>query len=254
MRRDTAHPARRVGWRGVESRATPPGWYADPRRRFEYRYFNGVQWTSDVAVNGQRYVDSEQPAAYNPLPRRPSRGMAIAAFVNGIASVVVGWVPFIFVLAAGAAVAAIIFGILGVRHARRHDGVGRGFAVTGVILGPIGLAVCVGGFFFTTLVWHEFNDYFHPGPHRLVVNDCVVDNGRATLTGSIRNADDKDHDYNIVVEFTPSGENSRRTTVTLRGVRAGDTADWSASTNASSANVGCRVVDVFGPKPFDNTG
>lgn len=237
----------------MESRATPPGWYADPRGRYEYRYFNGVQWTSDVAVNGQRYVDSEQPTAYRPLPQRPSRGMAIAAFVNGIASVAVGWVPFIFVLAAGAGVAAIVFGIIGLRHARRNDGAGRSFAITGLILGPIGLAVCVGGFFLTALVWREFDHYVHPGPHRLVVGQCSVDNGRATLSGTIRNDDDRRHDYNIVIEFAPAGENSHRTTVTVRGVDAGDTADWSASRDVSTTNVTCKVVDVFGPKPFDNT-
>ena len=238
----------------MESRATPPGWYADPRGRFEYRYFNGVQWTSDVAVNGQRYVDSEQPDAFRPSVQRPSRGMAIAAFVNGIASVVVGWVPFIFVLAAGAAVAAIVFGILGLRHARRNEGAGRSFAITGVILGPIGLAVCVGGLFLTLLVWHEFDHYVHPGPHRLVIGACAVDNGQATLTGTIRNDDHRDHDYNIVVEFVPNSGKSHRTTVTLRDLGAGDTADWTASIPLTSSDVSCRVVDVFGPKPFDNTG
>jgi hypothetical protein len=236
----------------VESRATPPGWYADPRGRFEYRYFNGVQWTSDVSINGQRYVDSEQPASYRPV--RPSRGMAIAAFVTGISSVVVGWIPFIFVLAAGAAVAAIVFGIIGLRHARRNDGAGRSFAIAGVILGPIGLGTCVGGLFLTLLVWHEFDHYIHPGPHRLVVGDCSDDNGRATLTGTIRNDDDRDHDYNIVVEFTPSSGSSHRSTVALRDVGAGDTADWTASTSVATSTVTCRVVDVFGPKPFDNTG
>ena len=29
-----------------------PNWYSDPMRRFQYRYFDGTQWTSDVSTNG----------------------------------------------------------------------------------------------------------------------------------------------------------------------------------------------------------
>ncbi|MEO7372105.1 MAG: DUF4190 domain-containing protein, partial [Ilumatobacteraceae bacterium] len=114
--------------------------------RFEYRYFNGVQWTSDVAVNGQRYVDSPPEQLVPRLqPSTPSRGMAIASFVTALSAVMLGWVPFIFILAACAAVAAIVFGVLGLRSARRNDGRGRRFAVAGLALSPLALGVCVGG-------------------------------------------------------------------------------------------------------------
>ena len=75
----------------MQGRATPSGWYADPQGRFEYRYFNGVQWTSDVAINGQRYVDSfvDRPVPPQLQPPRP-RGMAITSFVTGLAGVYVG--------------------------------------------------------------------------------------------------------------------------------------------------------------------
>ncbi|MGZ4807483.1 MAG: DUF4190 domain-containing protein, partial [Ilumatobacteraceae bacterium] len=187
----------------MERRATPSGWYADPQGRFEYRYFNGVQWTSDVAVDGQRYVDSivDRPAPQGSPARRP-RGMAIASFVTGLAGVVLGWVPFIFALAACAAITAIVFGILGLKTSRRHDDYGRGFAVAGLALAPIALVVCVGGFFFTRVVLRELRDFVEPGPHEVFVSQpCTIAGGRASIHGTIHNLDDRDHDYRIVVEF-----------------------------------------------------
>ncbi|HEY7627042.1 MAG TPA: DUF4190 domain-containing protein [Ilumatobacteraceae bacterium] len=243
----------------MEARATPPGWYADPKGRFEYRYFNGEQWTSDVAANGQRYVDtSPQPVPpthqgqHGLESQRPPRGMAIAAFVTGLVSVVVGWVPFVFVLAAAAAVMALVFGVIGLKTARRHDDHGRGFAITGIVLAPIGLAVCVGGFFFTLYVLDEFRDFIEPGPHQLIVDQpCTVTGARATLHGSIRNLDDHQHDYRIEVEFTSTTDDTKVTTVAVRDVAADGTADWSASATIDGSSVQCRVRDVFGPFPFD---
>ena len=142
----------------------PGGWHRDPMGRFEYRYFNGVQWTSDVAINGQRYVDAPITQFAQQAPTKlPSRGMAIASFITGVAAVALGWVPFVFVFAAVAAITAFVFGILGLQNAKANDGRGRGFALTGVVLAPIALVVCVGGFFFTRAVVREFRDFIEPG-------------------------------------------------------------------------------------------
>jgi hypothetical protein len=35
----------------------PPGWYPDPSRRFEQRYFDGHRWTHNVLTGGVRAVD-----------------------------------------------------------------------------------------------------------------------------------------------------------------------------------------------------
>lgn len=40
-----------------ESTGPPPGWYDDPHRRFEQRYWDGSQWTPHVAVGGVAQVD-----------------------------------------------------------------------------------------------------------------------------------------------------------------------------------------------------
>ena len=131
----TASPG--IGWHGVTNRATPPGWYNDPQGRFEYRYFNGVQWTSDVAVDGQRYVD-RLPSTNSCRRQAPPRRVAWPSHRSSPASPPssLGWVPFVFVVAACAAIAAIVFGMLGLKASQRHDGYGRGFAVAGLVLAP----------------------------------------------------------------------------------------------------------------------
>ncbi len=237
----------------MTNRATPPGWYNDPQQRFEYRYFNGVQWTSDVSVDGQRYVDTpvEQFVPAPGAPRR-SRAVAVTSFVTGISAVVLGWVPFVFVVAACAAIAAIVFGVLGLKAARRQDGYGRGFAVAGLVLAPCALAVCVGGFFFTRAVVRELRDFVDPGPHTLFVEQpCTIADGRATLHGTIRNLDDRNHDYRLIVEFQNPSDDKKLATIAVRDVSPGDTVDWSSSAAIAGTSVTCRVTDVFGPAPFD---
>jgi hypothetical protein len=229
------------------------GWHRDPHGVFEYRYFNGTRWTSDVAINGQRYVDSPSDRPMSPAnQQRRSRGMAITAFVTGISGVALGWVPFVFVVAAAAAVAAIVFGVLGLRAARRQDGYGRGFAVAGLALAPCALAVCVGGFFFTRAVVHELRDFVDPGPHELIVDQpCTLSDGRATLNGTIRNLDDRDHDYRLFVEFTSSANGTKLSTIGVADVGPGETVPWSSSIDITGSTVTCTVTDVFGPVPFD---
>lgn len=236
----------------MESRTTPSGWYADPQGRYEFRYFNGVQWTSDVAVDGRRYVDSmaTQPPPQSNQPRR-SRGIAITSMVTGVAGVVLGWVPFVFVFATCSAVLAIVFGVLGLKASRRNDGYGRDFAIAGLALAPFALAACVGGFFFTRAVVHELRDFVEPGPHELFVDQpCTVAAGRATLTGRIHNLDDRDHDYRIVVKFA-STDDSESSTAVVDNVAAGQTTHWSASADLSGNSITCSVSDVSGPLPFD---
>ena len=224
--------------------------------RFEYRYFNGVRWTSDVSTNGQRYVDTPiaqfvpQMAPHMPV-KNPPRGKAIAAFVLGISALFVGWIPFVFVLATGAAIAAIVFGVLGVQAARRHDGYGRGFAVAGLALSPFALAACVGGFFLTQAVVREVRGFADPGPNELIVEPpCVVSNGTATLHGRIHNLDGRVHDYRIVVDFDDGTSFPTAGTAIVHDVQPGVTAVWTASARVNGLAAQCNVTNVFGPIPF----
>ena len=173
--------------------------------------------------------------------------MAVTSMVTGIAGVALGWVPFVFVLAACSAVVAIVFGVLGLKAARANDGYGRDFAIAGLALAPFALAACVGGFFFTRAVVHEFRDFVEPGPHELFVDQpCKIAGGVATLTGRIHNLDDRSHDYRIVVKFA-STDDSASSTAFVDNVAAGKTASWSASADISGSSISCSVTDVSGP-------
>jgi Protein of unknown function (DUF2510) len=227
------------------------GWHHDPMGRFEYRYFNGVQWTSDVSVNGQRYVDAPIAQFVPQIAiKNPPRGKAIAAFVLAISALFVGWIPFVFVLATGAAICAIVFGVLGLKAARLQDGFGRGFAVAGLALSPFALAVCVGGFFFTQAVVREVRGFTDPGPNELFIEPpCVVSNGTATLHGRIHNLDGTVHDYRIIVHFD-DGINDTVGNAVVSEVQPDATAVWAASAPVSGTSAECNVTNVFGPIPF----
>lgn len=41
--------------------AVPADWYPDPSRRYEYRYWDGVKWTDNVARAGVTYKDPPVP-------------------------------------------------------------------------------------------------------------------------------------------------------------------------------------------------
>lgn len=93
---------------------------------------------------------------YQQVVRAPSNGMAVAALVLGLVAIVVGiWspIPLIgFITAFFAfipALLAVIFGVVGLRRAAQLARLGRGQALTGLILGAVTLAIIV----LVTLGW-----------------------------------------------------------------------------------------------------
>ncbi len=48
-------------WTAPVAPTPPAGWYPDPARRHEYRYWSGVAWTPQVADHGQASVDPLGP-------------------------------------------------------------------------------------------------------------------------------------------------------------------------------------------------
>jgi hypothetical protein len=39
----------------------PPGWYADPAGRYEYRYWGGEEWTEHVTRDNRQFIDAPIP-------------------------------------------------------------------------------------------------------------------------------------------------------------------------------------------------
>jgi hypothetical protein len=202
-----------------------PGWYPDPHRRFEFRYYNGERWTADVSVHGQRMIDSgdalpgqaswasTQPA-WGPTPHRPGRGAAVASFITAISGVVIGWIPFLFVVGAAAAVVG----------------------------------------FFTRLVLHEVDRYNNPGNHTTQFADtCSADGSSVTFTGSITNNETTTHDYQLTIEYSVNGSVVQTDNLAVKNVAAGSTKPWTALDHVEKADTGtltCRVSAVHGPLPF----
>ena len=92
-------------------------------------------------------------------------GIAVAAMVCGIVSVVLGWVPVLFAAGAVLAVLAIIFGIVGLRRART-SGRRRGLAITGLVTGAFGVPIAVVGLVFTIVVFRAVDRYENPPARR----------------------------------------------------------------------------------------
>ncbi len=92
-----------------------------------------------LATSGS--VEVPVAAPVHAAPAEQKSGLSIAAMVLGISSLVLWFVGFIL------AVLAIIFGAIGLKRKR-----GRGFAITGLVTGIIGLIVSIGILISVTIV------------------------------------------------------------------------------------------------------
>jgi hypothetical protein len=93
-----------------------------------------------------------QPYPYGGAVAQPQgNGLAVAALVLGIISIVFSWVPFFDWLLA---ILAIIFGAVGISAANKRGGVGKGMAVAGLILGLITVVI---GIIFVIYVFSVFH-------------------------------------------------------------------------------------------------
>jgi hypothetical protein len=225
-----------------------------------------------VAVNGQRYVDpagtpqwSPEWAAAAPGGRSPGRGKAVAAFVVGLISLLGAWVPFVFVVAAVGAVVALVLGISASRQLG-STGDGRGYAITGTVLGVAALLMCVAGFLLTRVVLREVGKFVEPGEHRIEITKCETETASAdslppniqvltprlvTLQGTITNLEAETRSYTVMVEYTGSNDDTQTDTVSVRDVPPGESADFEANAFVvTGAEVRCAITDVLGPFPF----
>jgi uncharacterized membrane protein len=98
---------------------------------------------------------SQHQVIYQQVVRAPSNGMAVAALVLGLVSIVLGvWIPvpilglFMMFVAFVPALLAIVFGHISLRRSM-VVGVGRGASLSGLILGYVTVALSV----MTTAFW-----------------------------------------------------------------------------------------------------
>ena len=247
----------------MEPNSPQPGWHPDPTGRFEFRYYNGQRWTSDVAVHGQRYVDPAgvmAPAAATGFPAgawAPStvdpstrKGFAITSFVVGLGALLTAWIPFVFVLGAVAAIAAIIFGVIALRRIARQEAAGRSFAISGIVLAVLAFGACVLGFNLTRHLWQELDNFIDPGPYATKVVRCAAADGQVTVDGRITNQDTVAHDYLVNVVYLHNGDTVDTDSISVEGVAPGASATFHAFTITSVPNVTCEVDSVTGPAPF----
>lgn len=221
--------------------STTPGWYPDPAGRYEFRYHNGVRWTADVSVNGQRYVEPEQgslpPSAGPTAPG--GRGLAITALVLGISSASLAWLPFVFAVAAVAAIVGLVFGTI----VLRRRSAGRKMAVWGTALSAVALPLCVAGYAFTRVVIDRLED---PGAHLTHITRCEWRDG-LLAEGTIDNLDDVNHYYEVTVVFRANGTELDRVTVQVDDVDPDTSATFvavAAAPTGAPADVQCSVAAV----------
>jgi hypothetical protein len=266
----------------VETTSAPAGWHPDPTGRFEFRYYNGQRWTADVSLNGQRFIDEVAPVTpghltpghvtpghvtaghvtagqaprpgWAPAPAtHPAKGFALASFWVGLGSFAFGWIPFVFVLGAGGAITAIVFGIIGLRRVRAGSGVGHGYAVAGIVLSLAAFGTATVGFFFTRQVLRELDQFFDVGEHTERVTGCALDDRLVRLDGSITNNDDSTHSYTIFVSYRDGDELLDTDQTVVRSVAPGATASFSTSAFVDAEQVQCTIDSVTGVAPFTAT-
>lgn len=105
--------------------------------------------------NPSQYPYGQQQVIYQSVVKQPSNGMAVTALVLGIVAIVFGiWIPvpifglFMLFVAFLPAVLAVVFGHIGLGTSARN-GVGKGGALTGLILGYLVIAISI----VTTALW-----------------------------------------------------------------------------------------------------
>lgn len=246
----------------MEPNAPQSGWHPDPTGRFEFRYFNGERWTADVSLHGQRYVDPAGVAAptapgfpagaWAPAPIDPSlrKGFAITAFVLGLGALATGWIPFVFVLSAGAAVTAIVLGIIALRRIARSLAGGRGFAIAGLVLSVLAFGACVVGFNITRDLWAQIDEFAHPGPNTTTITSCTRSGNEVSVDGQITNRDTVTHDYLVNISYVHDGSTVDTDSISVDGVEPGTSASFHGFAFVSESPVTCRVDSVTGPAPF----
>jgi hypothetical protein len=83
------------------------------------------------------------PGYMGTVPMR--NGLGIAALCCGVAGILLGQVPLLFLGSGSLGILAIVFGSIGIRRAMRREASNRAMAVTGLVTGVIACALAIWG-------------------------------------------------------------------------------------------------------------
>jgi hypothetical protein len=89
---------------------------------------------------GQPYGAPGQPFPGN---KPPSNGLAVAALVVGIISLLLAWIPVVNIVSIVGGIAALVLGIVAVRKANQGTAGGKGMAIGGTVLGGVSLVAAI---------------------------------------------------------------------------------------------------------------
>ncbi len=231
------------------------GWFPDPTGRFEVRYFNGRDWTADVADDGRRMVDpagiTRPGSSGNPTGTTPGRNRpATAGMIVAIVAASLTWLPFIVVLGVVAAVVALALSIVGLRRSGRDGGRSTAIAGLSIALGALLLAVL--GVVLSVLVYEELDAFRNPQPHEATITECTLTGTTATARATLTNLGDRSGSYSIEIAFVRAGTDNvqRSPRVDVDDVAPGAQASFEVDTMVGVDRVDCRIESVDGPLPF----
>lgn len=81
------------------------------------------------------------------MEKKPTSGLAVASLVTGIIALFSAFVPLFNLLSFPFVLLAVIFGIIGIVQSSKGKKSGKGLAITGLVLGVIGLLVTFAMYF-----------------------------------------------------------------------------------------------------------
>ncbi len=144
----------------------PAGWYPDPENPALTRYWDGAGWAAQqstvplpAAVPPAPYAAATvatytpvplPPGPYTPAP--PTDGFAITALILGVTGFVTGFLT---------SIPAVIFGFLARGRIKRNGTQGSGMALTGIILGFVGIFFAIIGVVIALLLVAAFRNVAH---------------------------------------------------------------------------------------------
>lgn len=113
-----------------------------------------------------QYPQQMQQQPQHPQGLHQARnGLGIAALCCGLVGILLGLIPFLFIVTGALAILAIVFGFIGIGRARSREATNRGMSIGGVITGLIAAALAIWGV--TTVIsgLHRLNNDINNVPN-----------------------------------------------------------------------------------------